>query len=228
MNEGRNQAREEFGVEMRWIPDLVRSVPGPASKIVSWAISENARSGGVVALGLGGPEKKYPPNLFKKHFYVAGKAGLPANPHAGEEGGPENVRQCIDLLNATRIGHGVRAIENQELVAYLAEKQIPLEVCPTSNVKLGVYSSYREHPLRRLFEAGCAVTINTDDPVLFSTTLTEEYAHAVEDCGLSLPQVRKASLAAVKHSYLPEKEKEVLMGSFEKEFKTLIPDNVTF
>jgi adenosine deaminase len=211
LNEGRAAVLKQYGVQLRWMPDIVRSLPPPDDRVVAWLCGDEARRGGVVALGLGGPEAGHPPEKFQQVFDRARAAGVPANPHAGEAAGPESVWGALKALKAVRIGHGVRAIEDAALVKHLVERRIPLEVCPTSNLRLGIYPSYGEHPLKRLVEAGCVVTINSDDPVLFDTTLTDEYRHALQDCGLTLKQLEAAALNAVTRSYLPDDEKAAML-----------------
>lgn len=219
MNEARRELNAQSGLDLRWIPDLVRSYPAPAAAIANWAASRTAA--GVVALGLGGPEAAHPAPAFAAHFGQARARGLPANPHAGEGAGPESVWQTIEHLHPARIGHGVRAIEDERLVAFLAREAIPLEVCLTSNVKLGVYRSLAEHPVKRLIDAGCTVTLNSDDPVLFQTTLTDEYIHAVRECGLTLEEVKATILASLRASYLAEDKKHSMQIEFEREFSRL-------
>lgn len=221
MNTGRAKARKEFGVEMRWIPDLVRSYPEPMHQIAEWAAGDKALEGGVVALGLGGPEAGHPAADFEAPFRRAREAGLPANPHAGETDGPDSIRAALDVLKATRIGHGVRAADDPALMRELAARRVPLEVCPTSNLRLNLYSSYAAHPLRMLAEAGCVVTVNTDDPPLFGTSLNAEYRHAVEDCGLTLDQLEDAALNAVTFSYLPERDKADMRNAFAADYARL-------
>ncbi len=221
INAGRAQAKQAWGVEMCWIPDIVRCYPGTALQVVEWLTSLAAQTGGVVALGLGGPEPGFPPELFEDAFKIARAMNLPGNPHAGETVGPESVWGAIRALKAVRIGHGVRAAEDSALVDYLVKHQIPLEVNPTSNLCLGVYPSYQDHPLRQLVEAGVMVTINSDDPALFNTTLNDEYIHAVLDCGLSLEQLEQAALNAVIASYLPPDDKNVLLNTFRAEYARL-------
>ncbi len=221
INAGRMQARREWGVEMGWIPDIARCYPDTADTVVAWLTSPTARRDGVIALGLGGPEVGFPPELFEAAYRNARSSGLHSNPHAGETVGPESVWGALRALKAERLGHGVRAIEDPALIAYLAEYQIPLEVNPTSNLCLGVYPSYAEHPLRRLVEAGLSVTINSDDPALFNTTLNDEYLHAVQDCGLSIEQLEQAGLNAVRASYLPDDKKAAMLDTFRADYARL-------
>lgn len=221
LNEARAQAKVRFGVEMRWIPDLVRSYPRPAWAITKWASHADTRRGGVVALGLGGPEAGHPASGFAAHFEHARSRGLPANPHAGEGMGPESIREALQHLHPSRLGHGVRAIEDSALVAFLASKAVPLEVCVTSNIRLGVFPSYAKHPVKRLIDAGCRVSLNSDDPVLFQTTLANEYVHAVTRCGLSIGDLQRTITDALLASYLPDDEKISMGMTLQRGFDTL-------
>lgn len=217
LNAGRARAKAEFGLDLRWIPDIVRSVPAPSMKVASWAASERARLNGVVALGLGGPEEGNPAERFTKLFAWARERGLPANPHAGEGTGPRAVRSALNALKPTRIGHGVGAAEDASLLAELAAARVPLEVCISSNVRLGLYPDTASHPLGRLIAAGCIVTLNTDDPPLFHTSLNEEYRQAIVECGLSLAELDEVALNAARASYLPDDEKAALVARMEAE-----------
>jgi adenosine deaminase len=221
INRGRDQAQREWGVEMRWIPDIARCFPDTTNSVVQWLTAPAAQEGGVVALGLGGPEVGWPPEMFEAAFTEARAKGLHSNPHAGETVGPSSVWGSIRALKAERLGHGVRSIEDPELLDYLVKHQVPLEVNPTSNLCLGVYPSYPEHPLRYLVEKGVYVTINSDDPALFNTSLTDEYIHAVMDCDLTVDQLEHAVLNAIRASYLPDSKKTDLIGTFEADFKRL-------
>ena len=226
LNDGRRRASDEWGVDIRWMPDLVRSLPVPTDSMVQQLCDEQARAAGVVALGLGGYEAEHPPETFAGCFRLARKAGVAANPHAGEFAGPPSVWGALRALKASRIGHGVRCVEDPQLVQYLADHRVPLEVCPTSNVRLSVSPSYESHPLKRLVGAGCRVTINTDDPCLFGTTLGAEYLHAVEDCGLSLDQLETCALEAVRASYLPQDRKESMLEAFKGDYTRLRADHM--
>ncbi len=222
VNAGRARAKQAFDIEMRWIPDIVRNMgPGPAEEAARWISSPAAQQGGVVALGLGGIEVDYPPEMFEHAFKIGLDNGLPSNPHAGETVGPPSVWGALRTLRATRIGHGVRSIEDPVLMQYLIEHQIPLEVNLTSNLCLGVYGSYAEHTLPQLVEAGVCVTLNSDDPPMFNTTLNDEYLHAVHDCGLTLEQLETIALNAVRKSYLPDDQKEAMLADFEADYRRL-------
>lgn len=219
LNAGRQQARAEWGVEWGWIFDIVRDVPETQQAVLDIALA--AREEGVVALGLGGSEAKFPPELFCAAFDQAYAAGLASIPHAGEFGGPASVWGAIDRLHAVRIGHGVRSIEDPALVDALRERGIPLEVCPTSNIRLGVYADYASHPLRRLWEAGVPVTVNSDDPPMFGADLNHEYEALVRYFGFGADELEQISLNALRFSRLPETRKAELTQRFRQEFAIL-------
>lgn len=202
MNKARQAVLEKYGVIMRWIPDLVRSYPQYAGKIVQWVRSRAAPSDGIVALGLGGPERAQASDFFAEHFRHAREGGLQANPHAGEGDGPASVDLTIDCLNPRRIGHGVRAIEDKIVLERVRREDIVLEICPTSNIRLGLYSSYSDHPLKEIADFGCRFSINTDDPVLFGTSISNEYRHAVVDCGLTLRELKQSIITSAEAAYL--------------------------
>lgn len=215
---GRERARREFGVDFNWIFDIVR-----IEKNRKWnsdytlGVALEGRADGVVALGLGGYEAPNPPGPFSFWFRKAVEAGLGSAPHAGETAGPESIWSALHDLHADRIGHGVRAIEDPELVDFLAARGIPIEVCPSSNLRLGVYPSLAAHPLRRLHEAGIPVTINSDDPPLFGTTLTDELALLSSDFGFGADDIDAFVLRAVKCSFLPADRKAALDAEFREE-----------
>jgi len=187
--------------------------------VAHWAVDNMDR--GVSALGLGGPEVGYPPELFERAFAVAKEAGLPSVPHAGETEGAASIRGALHALYAVRIGHGVRCLEDADLVAELRERQIPLEVCPTSNVCLGVAPSFAEHPLPRLLDAGLNVTLNSDDPPMFGTTLTDEYLKAAAAFGLGAGDVRDLVVRAADATLLPRPDKARLLERVGQGFKAL-------
>jgi aminodeoxyfutalosine deaminase len=223
MNRGRAEARERWGVEMRWIADGVRdseTSPYSVTQTVDW-ISALSPEDGVVALGLGGNEVGYPPTPFAADFARARAAGLHTVAHAGETTGHATVCDSIDLLGAERIGHGVRAYDNPTLVERLALTRVPLEICPTSNVCTGVVKSFAEHPFPALDAAGVLVTVNSDDPPLFGTTLTEEFLVLARHWGYDADGLQRIALNALDVAFLPEGEKAQLRESFLAEFAAL-------
>ncbi|MEV0942833.1 adenosine deaminase [Micromonospora wenchangensis] len=177
IEDARRRAEADFGIALRWCFDIPGEAGLPAAE-ETLRISLDERPDGLVAFGLGGPEIGVPRPQFKPYFDRARAAGLRSVPHAGETTGPQTVWDALHELGAERIGHGISAAQDPELLAYLAERRIPLEVCPTSNVRTRAVARIEEHPLRRLVDAGVRVTINSDDPPMFGTTLNDEYAVA--------------------------------------------------
>ena len=172
--DGIAEAKERHGVDMRLTPDLTRNAtPEEMDDSLRHAIAYRER--GIVGVGLGAQELEYPPHLFVDAFARARDGGLGSVPHAGELGGPEAVREALDLLHADRLRHGIRAIEDPSLVQELKERRTVLDVCPVSNVRVGVVRSLEEHPLPALVEAGILCSLSTDDPPMFDTDLTREY-----------------------------------------------------
>jgi aminodeoxyfutalosine deaminase len=219
LNDGRALAREAFSVEFAWVLDIVRDNPESSDQVAACAAS--SKNQGVVALGLGGTERGHPPQEFAGAFSLAREAGLRSVPHAGETAGPESVWGALQALGADRIGHGVRSIEDPALMAYLAERQVPLEVCPTSNICLGVYPSYGQHPFRALWEQGLYLTINSDDPPMFNTDLIGEYLVLHEHMGFGIADLETLSLNALRASFLPTAQKQQMAEAFRREFDAL-------
>jgi adenosine deaminase len=220
INRARAAAERDHGVTMSLTIDYPRHLdPDEFVGVAHWAVANMDR--GISALGLGGPEVGYPPELFERAFAVAREAGLPSVPHAGETEGAASIRGALRALDAVRIGHGVRCLEDADLVAELRERQIPLEVCPTSNVCLGVAPSFAEHPLPRLLDSGLYVTLNSDDPPMFGTTLTDEYLKAADVFGFGVGEVRDLVVRAAEATLLPPADKEKLLERVGEGFRVL-------
>jgi adenosine deaminase len=201
--EGRARAREVHGVELRWVFDIVCSIPDQAEPTLDFALRMRARDpDAVVGLGLGGPELRGAPlEEYASTFARARAEGLHSLPHAGELGGPDGIRAALQHLGAERIGHGIRCLEDPDLVEHLAREQIPLEVCPGSNVILGVVPRLAAHPLPRLLEAGLAVTLASDDPTLFDTSLSQEYSRCAEAFAWDTETILKVAGMGVEHAF---------------------------
>ena len=191
--DGAEEARELHGVEIRLTPDIVRGFPLEECEPVVRYAAEYAERG-VVGVGLGGLEAQFPPEPYAPVFELAKSEGLSSVPHAGEVVGPESVRGALDALQADRIRHGIRAVEDPELLAELAERQIVLDVSPVSNVRTGAVASLAEHPLPKLVEAGVLCSISTDDPAMFDTDLTRDY-DAARTLGVDARTAFEAGLA---------------------------------
>ena len=223
MNEGRARALAEFGVEMRWIADGVRDAeigPGSVTQTVEW-ISGLPESDGVIALGLGGFEADGPPELFVAEFEAARSAGLHVVAHAGESTGPDFIWTSLRDLGAERIGHGVAAIKDPALVEHLAATQVPLEVCPVSNLRTRVVERDDAHPFAALDAAGVLVTVNSDDPPMFGTTLNDEYRFLTRAFGYDAAGLARLSRNGVTASFLPESRKADLLAAFDAECASL-------
>lgn len=206
---GRQAAKEELGVELSWVFDIVRSFPEQSEETLALAL--RARDQGVVALGIAGPEgERLPTAPFVEVFKRAKAQGLGSVPHAGEQWGAQSVREAIDLLHADRIGHGVRAIEDPALVQELVARGVKLEVCPSSNLTLGIYSDISEHPVHQLAEAGVAISLGSDDPALFQCDLVGEYMLMHDHFGWNASRLYELACAAVEHSFLPAPSKRDL------------------
>src|SRR5271157_1182349 len=183
-----SEAAQASPVEVRWILDAVRQFgPAPAQRVAELAAERAGR--GVVAFGLGGSEERGPADWFGGACACARESGLHLTIHAGETMGPESVWAAL-RQGAERIGHGIRSIEDPALVAHLRERRIPLEICITSNLVTGVVARLEDHPVRRLYDAGVPIILNTDDPAMFGCTLTGEYQLAAQAFGFSEAELR--------------------------------------
>jgi aminodeoxyfutalosine deaminase len=191
--DGAQEARELHGVEVRLTPDIPR-VYSLADAITTAEYAVKYRDRGVVAIGLGGPEEGHPPEPYADAFALAREGGLASVPHAGEAVGAESVRGALDALEADRIRHGIRSVEDPGLVAELAGRGTVLDVCPLSNLRTGIVRSLEEHPLPQLVAAGVRCSISTDDPAMFDTDLSRDY-EAAGSLGLSARAAYDAGLA---------------------------------
>jgi aminodeoxyfutalosine deaminase len=201
IEDARVAAERELGVVLRWCFDIPGELGLPAAEETT-RLALDLRPDGLVAFGLGGPEIGWPRPQFKPYFDRAIAAGLHSVPHAGETTGPQTVWDAVNELRAERIGHGTSAAQDPALLAYLAERRIPLEVCPTSNVATRAVPSLDAHPLPAMVEAGVLVTINSDDPPMFGTDLNTEYALAARLLGLDAAGVAALAKNAVTASFL--------------------------
>jgi aminodeoxyfutalosine deaminase len=173
--DGAQQAREQYGVEIRLTPDIPRGFPMDAAlETARYAVKYRDR--GVVGLGLGGLEAQFPPEPYAEAFLLAREGGIASVPHAGEVVGIPSIRGALEALGAHRIRHGIRAIEDPGMVRELAGRGTVLDVCPISNLRTGAVASLQEHPLPALVAAGVSCSVSTDDPAMFDTDLSREYA----------------------------------------------------
>ncbi len=197
-------------VEVWLVVDLVRDRGPDGTAGTFAAVREVAQEAGVIGIGIGGYEAEHPPELFAEVYRSAESAGFHLTAHAGEAAGPVSVWGAIEGLHVERIGHGIRSVEDPRLVEYLVEHRIPLEVCPTSNIRTGVVADWDTHPARTLIAAGAVVTVNTDDPAMFHSSLAGEFRVLDQVFGLSKDTIRAISLASIDASWASSETKEEL------------------
>ncbi len=214
IEDARRTVEAERDITLRWCFDI----PGEAGAVagdLTLDIALGQQPQALVSFGLGGPEIGVPRGVFEPHFAQARAAGLHSVPHAGESTGPETVWDALRLLGAERIGHGINAIHDPALVAHLAERQVPLEVCPTSNVCTRSVASLAEHPLPALVAAGVPVSIGSDDPPMFSTTLNREYAVAAGLLGLDRSGLAELARQSVRQSFAEDGRKRQILAEID-------------
>lgn len=211
---GIEQAKSETGIEARMIAIGVRHFGADAVMRAAHIATTNPHPL-VTGFGLAGDERQGAAADFASAFALAREAGLGLTAHAGEFGGPDSVRDALDHLGVKRLGHGVRAIEDAALVARLADEGIVLEVCPGSNVALGVYDSYETHPIARLRDAGVAVTLNSDDPPFFATSVAQEYERVAKAHGWGSADLLAITRTAIDAAFCDEATKAALRVRLE-------------
>lgn len=213
---------EEHGVRLRFLFDGVRQWGVEAfEELINMAI--DCRAAGVIGVGIGGDERSLPTATFGAAMREARRRGLHTVIHAGEFDGPRSVWEAIDDLQVERVGHGIRAVEDDLLVTTLARREIPLECCPSSNLRTGVVSSWSEHPIARLHAAGVRVTVNSDDPALFETTLSNEWRLLQSRVGLSRRDVEQIGRQTIEAAFLEPESKRRLLDEYRQALERLEP-----
>jgi aminodeoxyfutalosine deaminase len=214
IEDARVAAERDFGLVLRWIYDIPGEAGLPsAAATLDYALHH--RPDGLVAFGLGGPEIGVPRPQFQPHFEAARAAGLHCVPHAGETTGSQTVWDALQLLGAERIGHGTSAARDPELLAHLAATGIPLEVCPSSNIATRAVATLDEHPIRAFRDAGVVITVNSDDPPMFETTLNREYEIAADLLGLDEAGVAELARTAVRVSFAEDHVKARILAEID-------------
>ncbi len=208
--EGARAGQEEYGVITRLIASVNRHESPDLAEQVAW-LSMERKNGGIIGLDLAGNEAEFSAQPFQGIFQEAQQEGLGITIHSGEWGGAENVVEAITDFGCSRIGHGVRVMEDDTAVALAKERQTVFEVCITSNHQSGVVNHLLQHPFHQMLEAGLNATLNTDDPSISKITLGQEYFVACEKLGISLPALRAQIIAAAQASFLAPKEKAALV-----------------
>jgi adenosine deaminase len=218
---GKERAYRDFGIRSELIVDLIRA-HGPEKGLYYMDEVTPYLGKGVIGIGLGGPEHDFPADPYADVYQEARQRGFRLTAHAGEAAGAESIRATLEKLDVERIGHGLRAYEDADLMALLKERRIPLEMCVVSNVKTGVCPSIADHPIRNYFEQGLCVTVNSDDPAMFETSINHEYAVLAQEFGFTADELRRICLYGIEASFLPEEEKQSMRGVFEEEWRQIL------
>jgi aminodeoxyfutalosine deaminase len=210
---GRERGHHDFGTSLLWIFDAVRQFgPLEAQRVAELAVRYQSR--GVAGFGIGGDEQKAGPELFRDVYSYGAKNGLHLTAHAGESAGPESIWGALNL-QAERIGHGLNAWQDSELVEELSTRQIPLEICLTSNLRTGCCRNLADHPVRNYFDRGIMVTLNTDDPAMFGTSLGREYQLAQDTFDFTNEHLRELARNSFEASFLPTEKKLEFLNLFD-------------
>ncbi|HET6142817.1 MAG TPA: adenosine deaminase [Candidatus Acidoferrales bacterium] len=223
----RDAAAKVPGVKLRYIFDAVRQW-GAESAMQVARIAAELRSPDIVAYGIGGDELGLPTKDLRPVYDYVASQGMHRLIHAGEIGGPEIVRESVELLGVERIDHGISIMRDERTMDFIAARNIPLDVCPTSNLRTGALArqinqptaGYNDHPLPFLVRRGLPVNLSSDDPAMFETTLTLEYAHA-QNMGLSAAETIQLAEAGFSHSFLPTNEKKSMLDQFHSRVTAL-------
>jgi aminodeoxyfutalosine deaminase len=214
VEDARVAAERDHGLRLRWIYDIPgESGLAAAEDTLGYALHHAPET--LIGFGLGGPEVGVDRPQFKDVFAQARAAGLRSVPHAGETTGPQTVWDALDDLGAERIGHGISSVKDPRLVARLVEQQVPLEVCPTSNIATRAVDTLEHHPIKELYDAGVVVTVNSDDPPMFGTTLNREYEIAADLLGLDEQGIAELARHAVRACFMPESDKRRLVDEID-------------
>jgi adenosine deaminase len=217
---GKERAYHDFGIRCELIVDVTRD-HGPEVGMQRLEESTPYLGKGIIGIGLGGSEQTFPADPYEFVYREAKRRGFRLTAHAGEAAGPESIWAAIRKLGCERIGHGVRAKEDPELVSFLRKRQIPLEICVVSNVKTKIFESVESHPIKRYFEDGLMVTVNSDDPTMFNTTITQEYLLLAQKLGFTLRDIRRLTTNGIEASFMSDEDKESMKTQFDKEWQQL-------
>ncbi len=217
---GKDRAQEDFGIQSELIVDLCRD-HGPEIGMQRLNRLTPYLGKGVIGIGLGGSEQRFPADPYAFVYKEAGERGFRLTAHAGEVAGANSIWTVIEKLGVERIGHGVRANEDPRLVAFLKERQIPLEICVISNVRTRVCKSIETHPIKQYFQQGLMVTINSDDPTMFNTSISQEFLALVRELGFTVSDLKHLSMNGISASFMSDEDKELMKSQFEKEWQDL-------
>ena len=212
LERGRERGQRDFGVSLLWIFDAVRHFGAEAAqRVFEKAVQYRDRN--VVGVGIGGDEVRGPAEWFERQYAYAKDHGLRLTVHAGESAGPESIAAAVNLLHAERIGHGLTAIRDPRVVELLVERQVAVEVCLSSNLRTGCCARIEDHPLKQYLDAGVLVTLNTDDPEMFGTTLNREYQLAQDTFGFGNTELARLANHSFRAAFLPDAQKQQITTS---------------
>ena len=211
---GRQMVESDFGIRLRWCFDIPGEY-GLEAGLDTIRFLVQHRPSGLISFGLGGPEVGVGRAQFRRPFLQAREAGLHSVPHAGETSGPATIWSALNDLGAERIGHGITCMGDSRLVAYLREHQIPLEVCPTSNIRTGQVQALAGHPIRQMIDEGLMVTVNTDDPGMFGIDLNGEYQALARTHALGIPEMAQLAKNGVLASFLDPQAKQQILSEID-------------
>ncbi|HEX5236174.1 MAG TPA: adenosine deaminase [Silvibacterium sp.] len=216
LERARTRAEAEFGITTYWIFDAVRNFGvEAATRVFRKAAEMRCQHPSIIGIGIGGDERQTGADLFREVYAEARAAGLRLTAHAGESAGPESIWGAINI-GAERVGHGLSAIDDPELMGILAERQIPIEVCISSNLRTGCCHPLNAHPVRSYFDAGLMITLNSDDPAMFGSDLEGEYALARNEFGFTNEHLRELAANSIEASFLPAERKVELLRRIDK------------
>jgi adenosine deaminase len=221
INDGRDRAQRGWGVRMAWVLTLLRDNPRRSDDILRWATSASGRKGGIIALGLVGPENAQPIGQFERAFRNAEKKELPIIPQAGNTLGGEGVLEILETAHPYRLADGWGSADAPDVLRLLVSNQIPLDVTIARQLCLGHVETYAAYPLRQLYDEGVRLTINSDLPAFYKTTLNDEYQAVVEHCGFAPEELEELALNAVRYSLLPADERSAMLTTFQSAYVDL-------
>jgi adenosine deaminase len=216
---GKERAYRDFGIRSELIIDLIRD-HGPERSVQYLEEVTDYLGKGIIGIGLGGSEQSFPADPYASVYQEARKRGFRLTAHAGEVAGANSIWTVVEKLGVERIGHGVRAYEDPQLVSLLKERQIPLEMCVISNVKTGVCKSVETHPIKQYLQHGLVVTVNSDDPTMFNTSISLEYSELVQKLGFTASDLKRLSMNGIDASFMSDGDKKLMKAQFEKEWDT--------
>jgi adenosine deaminase len=218
---GKERAYQDFGIRSELIIDLIRN--HGQEKAMHYLDEVTPYVGkGVIGIGLGGPEHDFPADPYEGIYQEAKERGFRLTAHAGEAAGAHSIRAAIEKLDTERIGHGLRAYEDPQLVSLLKERQIPLEMCVISNVKTGVCDAVESHPIKDYFQKGLLVTVNSDDPTMFNTSINQEYLVLAQQLRFTVNELKQLSINGLEASFLSDDDKKAMRVQFETEWQQLL------